>query len=262
VIPRRWYARALCSVVVLIVFATAALAQAEITQQGHLWVSFDGELTPHALPRTALVPVRAAIGAKIATTDGQDPPQLQRISIAINRNGHFDPVGLPLCGLAEIKTATNASALASCRSSLVGEGHFSANVRFSNQAPFPSEGKVYAFNSRLHGRPAILAHVYGTKPVSNSYVLPFVLKPAKGTYGAILSATVPQAIGDSGSITGLQLSLGRNFTYRGKRRSYLSGVCPAPKGVYVASFPFARARFTFEETTLTSTLTRSCRVKR
>ena len=31
-----------------------------------------------------------------------------------------------------------------------------------------AEGKLYAFNGRWHGRPAILAHVYGTKPVPTS----------------------------------------------------------------------------------------------
>jgi hypothetical protein len=239
----------------------AAFAQAEVTQRDDVRVFFDGKITPHALPRSGSIPVRISIGAKIASTDGQDPPAVQRISIAINRNGHLNPVGLPLCGLAEIKTASNTSALASCRPSLVGEGHFSASVGFSNQAPFPSRGMVYAFNSRLHGRPAILAHVYGTKPVSTSYVLPFEIKPSKGTYGAVLSASVPKAIGESGSITGLQLSLGRSFTYHGKRRSYLSAACPAPEGTNGASFNFARASFAFQETTLTSTLTRSCRVK-
>ncbi len=73
---------------------------------------------------------------------------------------------------------------------------------------------------------------------------------------------MPQALGDSGTITGLSLTLGRNFTYRGKPHSYISAGCPAPKGITLAAFPFARARFSFAQATLTSTLTRSCRVKR
>jgi hypothetical protein len=48
--------------------------------------------------------------------------------------------------------------------------------------------------------------------------------------------------------------------FHGKRRSYLSASCPAPKGFPGAAFPFARASFGFGKQTLTSTLTRSCRV--
>jgi hypothetical protein len=234
------------------------LAQAEVIQRGTLRVSFEGKLIPKTLPRAGSAPVKVAVGAKIATTDGKDPPQLRRITIAINRNGHFTPQGLPVCPLAKIQPTTNADALAACRSSLVGEGSFSAKVLFTQQAPFPAAGKVLAFNSVLHGRPAILAHVYGTQPVPTSFTLPFEVRPSKGTFGTVLSASLPEVTGNSGYITGLQLTLGRNFSVDGRRRSYFSAGCPAAKGFPGAIFTFARASFAFAKKTLTSTLTRSC----
>jgi hypothetical protein len=234
------------------------LAQAEIVQKGPVRLSFEGKLTPHTLPRHGAAPVKVAVAAKIAATNGQTPPQLRRIAIAINRNGHFEPKGLPLCPLREIQPATTANALAACRSSLVGEGRFEAKVLFTQQAPFPSQGKVYAFNSTIDGKPAILAHVYGTKPVPTSFTLPFQLKTTKGTFGTVLAASLPQVTGNSSYITGLSLTLGRNFSVHGKRRSYLSAGCPAPKGFPGASFPFAKASFGFVKQTVSSTLTRSC----
>lgn len=233
----------------------------EITQRGGLRVSFDGSLTPHALPRSGKAPVRVTVGAKIATADGKTPPQLRKISIAINRNGRFDPTGLPICRLDRIQPSTNQDALAACRSSLVGEGQFSAKVLLAGQAPFPSNGKVYAFNSRLNGRPAILAHVYGPQPAPASYTLPFVLSEAKGTFANVLTASLPAVTADSGYITGLEMTLGRNFSYKGKRRSYLSAGCPAPPGFPGAAFPFAKASFGFAKQTVISTLTRSCGVR-
>lgn len=246
----------------LLALGLATLAQAEIKQQGDLRISFDGELTPHALPRTGSAPVKVAVGAKIAATNGATPPQLRRISIAINRNGHFTPAGLPICSLKEIQPSTTADALKACRRSLVGEGSFSAKVLLPQQAPFPSQGKVFAFNGTFNGAPAVLAHVYGTNPVPTSYTIPFAISPTKGTYGTVLSASLPQVTSDWGYVTGLQMTLGRTFTYRGHKRSYLSAACPAPKGISLASFPFARARFDFGKRTVTSTLTRSCKVKR
>ena len=58
------------------------------------------------------------------------------------------------------------------------------------------------------------------------------------------------------------MNLGRNFTYRGKRRSYLSASCPAPKGFSRAPFPLARAGFAFKGgRKLGATLVRSCGVR-
>lgn len=246
----------------LLALGLATLAQAEIKQQGDLRVSFDGELTPHALPRTGSAPVKVAVGAKIAATNGATPPQLRRISIAINRNGHFTPAGLPICSLKEIQPSTTDDALKACRRSLVGEGSFSAKVLLPQQAPFPSAGKVFAFNGTFNGAPAVLAHVYGTNPVPTSYTIPFAISSTKGTYGTVLSASLPQVTSDWGYVTGLQMTLGRTFTYRGQKRSYLSAACPAPKGFPGAVFPFARASFAFAgKKALTSTLTRSCGVR-
>ncbi len=239
----------------------SAATTSEITQRGHLRVSFDGKLAPHALPRQGSAPVKVTVGAKISTTDGKTPPQLRKISIAINRNGHFDPTGIPVCRLDQIQPSTNADALAACRSSLIGEGRFSAKVLLAGQAPFPSNGKVYAFNSRLQGKPAILAHVYGTQPAPASYTLPFVISQAKGTFANVLTASLPAVTSNSGYITGLQMTLGKSFSYQGKRRSYLSAGCPAPKGFPGAAFPFAKASFGFGKQTVTSTLTRDCGVR-
>jgi hypothetical protein len=247
----------------LLALGLTALAQAEITQKGDLRVAFQGALTPHALPRSGTAPVKVSVGAKIATTNGSNPPQLRRITIAINRNGRFDPSGLPLCSLRDIQPTTTADALAACRSSLIGEGSFSAKVLLPQQAPFPSAGKVFAFNGSYKGKPAILAHVYGPKPIPTSYTIPFAIGTARGTFGTVLSASLPQVTSDWGYVTGLSITLGRTFSSHGKRRSYLSAECPAPKGFPGATFPFAKASFAFGgRGTLTSTLTRSCRARR
>jgi hypothetical protein len=239
-----------------------ATAQAVVIQRSGIKVSFEGKLAPKKLPRHGSAPVRVAVGAKIAGVEGKDPPQLQTISIAINRYGHFDPTGLPICTERDIQPATNQNALKACRDSLVGVGSFEAKVLLSQQSPFPAQGKMYAFNAEIHGKPAILAHVYGTNPVPTSFTFPFELAPSKGTYGTILKAKLPQATGNSGYITGLAMNLGRNFSYKGKRRSYLSASCPAPKGFSKAVFPLAHAGFAFKGgRKLGSTLVRTCGVR-
>ena len=239
-----------------------AASASEIVQRRGVRVRFDGKLTPRALPRHGAAPVGIVVDAEITSTDSADPPQLRRISIAINRHGHFDSAGLSRCRLRDIQPSTTVNALDACRDSLVGEGHFSANVKLPEQSPFPSEGKVLAFNGRMQGKPVILAHIYGTQPVPTSYVLPFLISESRGTYGTVLEASLPQATGNWGYVTGLRMNLRRRFSANGKRRSYLSAGCPAPPGFPSVVFPLARTSFDFAGgMTLVSILSRNCKAR-
>lgn len=238
--------------------SSPAASASEVSQSGGVRVSFHGSLAPRALPRHGSKPVVASVGAKIVPLSDSAPTQLRRIEIAVNRNGYFAPGSLPVCHVAEIQPATTSAALASCRRSLVGEGTFSARVLLPEQAPFPSTGKVYAFNGRWHGHPAILAHVYGTEPLPVSYTLPFQLLPQSGTFGTILRASLPAVTGGSGYITGLSLAFGRGARARG----YVRAGCPAPAGFRSVSFPFARVDFAFAGgPKVGSTLTRTCKAE-
>jgi hypothetical protein len=238
----------------------ASAAPAEVVQKGGVRVAFDGSISPQLLPRRGLAPVAVAVGVRISTVGKKPLPQLTRISIGINRHGHLDPTGLPVCEIDDIQPATSERALEACRGSLVGSGHFSASVALSKQAAFPSEGKLLAFNGTYRGRPAILAHVFGPRPVPTSFTLPFQITRAGGSFATVLTAVLPKA--DDNSVTGLDLNLQRTFTFRGRRHSYASAGCPAPKGFSGASFPFAAAAVDFADgRALKSTLVRSCRAR-
>jgi hypothetical protein len=254
--------RALVVACALALLGLSSLASAEVVQKGHLRVAFSGEFSPRALPRQGTAPIAVAIGGRISTTDGRPPPQLRRITLEINRSGHLGAVGLPSCDLDDIQPSTNQGALVACGGALVGSGYFTANVELPEQAPFPSRGKVLAFAGREHGKPVILAHVYGPEPVPTSYTLLFEIGRSTGTFGTVLTASLPQVTSDWGFVTGLDLRLSRRFTYRGSGRSYLSAGCPAPPGFPGATFPLARASFAFAGgTTIASVLNRACKAK-
>ncbi len=182
--------------------------------------------------------------------------------MAINRHGRLNPTGLQRCHYHQIQPASTREALQACRRSLVGVGGFQANVALPDQSPFPSDGKVLAFNGVLHGRPVIYAHIYGTKPVPISQLIPFRIHRIEGTYRVVLSAELPRVAANWGYVSGLSLTLRRTFRYRGRIRSYLSAGCPAPAGFDAAAYPFARASFGFDNgRTLRSNLIRRCKVQ-
>jgi hypothetical protein len=239
-----------------------ALALGEVIQIGNVRVAVSGDLSPTKLPRNGAAPIAVSVGGKITSTDAAGPPQLRKMEIAINRNGRFTTRGLPLCRIGHIDPSTSDEALSACRSSLIGSGSFSADVKFPEQSPFPSNGKILAFNGRLRGQPAILAHIFGTKPVPTSYVLPFSISPSKGTFGTVLTASLPRVTGEWGYVTGVSIKLWRRFSFDGRRQSYLSAGCPAPAGFPSASFRLVRTSFSFADgKDFTTTLSRRCKVK-
>jgi hypothetical protein len=230
-----------------------SLASAEVAAKGGVRVSVAGKLRPTRLPRSGAAPVAVSVAGHITATKPGALPKLEAISIAINSHGRVNNRGVPRCRLGHIEPSTSAEALAACRSSLIGEGRFSANVKLPEESPFPSEGKVLAFNGKLDGKPAIFAHIYGTEPVPTSYVLPFLITKTHGTYGTVLQASLPKVTGEWGYVTGVSLDLQSRF---------LSAGCPAPKGFPGAVFPLMHTSFGFGGgLKLQSTLNRSCKVR-
>jgi Divergent InlB B-repeat domain len=236
-------------------------AASEVIEKRDLRVSVRGDLSPKSLPRTGSAPVMVTIGGRISTLDGATPPQLRQISIAINRYGHFRLNRLPKCSVARIQPATNAQAMKACGDALVGTGNFAAQVLLPQQAPFPSQGNVLAFNGTWRGQPALLAHIYGMKPIPTSYTVPFLISnTGDGTYGTVLTAELPQVTSEWGSVRGLTLNIGRK--QGGNEHAYITANCPAPKRFTSAPYTLARVSFAFTGgPTLTQTLGRSCRVR-
>lgn len=245
-----------------VALATLSPARAEVTQRGDLRVSFGGRLKPHRLPRSGTAPVKVSFTGRIGTIDGSAPPQLRRIAIEINRDGRLDRAGVPVCRMGQIQPASNANALLSCARAKVGEGTFSADVLLPSQAPFPSVGKILAFNGLFHGRAAILVHVYGTQPVPTSYTLPFLItRRRQGAFRTVLSASLPKITSGWGYVTGMSITLGRTFRSHGRVHGYLRAGCSAPSGFPGAVFTLARASFGFRHEALSVALTRSCRAR-
>ena len=153
------------------------------------------------------------------------------MQIELNRNGHLDYTGLPLCPYDAIQPASSARALGACRPALVGQGSFTAEITLGTQDPYPIKGKLLAFNGKSKGKPVLFGQIYAPHPFATSFVIVFAIdERTKGTFGTTLSAHLPSTLGSWGKLTGIELRLSRHYKYKGKSRSYLSAGCPAPKG--------------------------------
>src|SRR3954454_21787252 len=243
--------------------AAVAASEAEVIQKGNLRVKFDADFVPHQLPRTHPAPVQIEIKGEIATTDGSHPPPLQWLEVELNRNGRLSTAGLPACSAALLQSTSSEEANARCGRALVGHGNFTADIALGTNKPVTSTGRILAFNGRRAGKPALLLHFFGGVPVRFTLIVPLRIgHRTDGQFGTVLRARIPKLANGFGSITQIDLTLGRRWSFAGKRRSYLSAACSAPTDFTAVPFSFARARFRFEDRPeIRSTLTKSCRVR-
>lgn len=250
-------------VVAIVAAASAGVAQGELTREGNLIVSLQGDISPRALPRDRLAPVTVHIEGAVKTLNGSQPPQLRRLAIALNSHGRVFSRGLPVCTAGRLQQTSTKGALSICGPALVGRGRFEARVALPTLVPFPAKGALLAFNGRRGDRQAILIHVYGTKPTPVTLILPLTIDRGRGgTFGTLLSARFPRIAADLGYVTRVEFTIGRRYRHEGRMHSFLSARCAAPAGFPGAIFPFAKGTFIFaNDQKLATSLIRDCRVR-
>jgi hypothetical protein len=250
--------------VLAVALAAAGSAQAIRGQEGDVVVSFDGGISPRALPRSGTAPVAVRIDSSFKSAAALDPPpQLRTIAIAINRRGKIFDRGLPTCRVREIQPTTIAAAKRICGGAIVGRGHVQARVHLENQPPFTFKGPMLVFNAeRADGDRRLLAQVYGLKPPS-AFVLSFRIVRQPGQLGTVIKTSLPTSARKWAYVTHFDMKLRRLYSYRGRQRSYVNAGCPAPPGFTIGLYRFAKATFGFAGgTEVTTELIRECAVRK
>jgi hypothetical protein len=208
--------------------AAGALAKPHVIRAGHLFLTDDGGISPKKLPRNRRVPISAFIRASIGTTDGSHPPAVKTLNIDFDRSFQVNARGLPACHKNQLENRTTRAAKQACRRSIIGSGQGAVEVAFPDQTPFTAKGPVVLFNGGVRGRTTLLlVHTYVAVPAPTAVIVPVTISPIrKGRYGLRTVAQVPTITGGFGSITQFNITINRKFSYKGKKRSYLTGRCP------------------------------------
>jgi hypothetical protein len=230
----------------VVVFAAAgiALGASSITkvriQAGNLLVIGEGGFSPSALPRNVDTPITIFGKGHLGTVDGSLPPVLKTIEFEFDKHGSIQTEGLPVCTSGKLQATTVPQARKLCPGAIVGKGFGHAVVKFPEQAPIPVSSPITIFNGpRIGGDPSILAHFYTTVPVAVAFVIPVRIETIhNGRYGYRVNAEIPKIANGFGIPISGSIRIGRRWTYRGVRHSYINARCPDGRLQAVGQFGF------------------------
>ena len=211
--------------------AAAALAGPVVTGRDGNTQSIDSVIKPKRLPKDRAAP--ATLEVSTSTTSTTDPAGVPspavHATIDFDRNAAIFTKGLPTCSPSQVTGKSTEEAERACGRAKIGSGKALAYLRSSRVYEVPQT--VTAFNgSPEGGRPVVILHTYGTTPLQASLVLVgTVTRYDKEGYGPRLDLEIPLIAGGTGALKEFQVRINRRWTYKGRKRSFISARCPSSK---------------------------------
>lgn len=241
----------------LVGLALAGGAQAQRIRVGDIVLTAEGGFSPTRLPRHEDAPITIHGGGTISTVSGALPPILETIDVEFDRHGSIETLGLPKCTMAKLDSTLTKQARKACPGAIVGRGRGRALVAFPEDPPIKVESPITLFNGpEKHGDPTVIAHAYTTYPAPVTVLVPIDIERIhKGVYGYRAKARIPKLAGGSGIPIAGHLTIGRRWTYRGVRHSYVNARCET-------GHLQARVEAAFKDHTfLSGVFVKACRVR-
>ncbi|HEX6753482.1 MAG TPA: hypothetical protein VF093_07870 [Solirubrobacterales bacterium] len=255
---RTWLLALVAVGVTLFALAGTADAIKVHLRLGDLLITGEGGVTPTRLPKDRDAPITIYGGGTISTVSGAYPPVIKDINFEFDKHGSVVTTGLPVCTSAKLQATTVAAARKNCPGAIVGKGFGRGVVVFPEQPAIPVSSPITLFNGpKKGGNDTVFAHFYTTVPAPVAFVIPIVIqKISKGVYGYRTEARIPPIAGGNGIPLSGHLTIGKKWTYKGKRYSYVNARCATGRLQ-------ARGEFGFRDgTLLKGTFFQPCQVKR
>jgi hypothetical protein len=205
--------------------SAASAAAAALLEVNDLVIRADGAFEPRLLPKRQFAPISFEGHIDISAKSGGRPAALERIELGFDRDGRLSTGGLPTCAATEVAGASPGEARRLCANAIVGRGHVEASIDLSS-GPVTASSPLTIFNGRAEaGHPTVVLHAQTTAPATQTFaiVVPIERRPGPFRYWATLR--IPPIAGGHGSLTHIDIQVGRRFRAGGHQRSYVSAHC-------------------------------------
>lgn len=235
---------AILAAVLALVGIGSALAAKKVTKVhlvvGNIVVDGEGGFTPTALPKNVDAPITLWGRGKIDTVDGNYPPVLKTIEFEFDKHGSVDTLGLPKCSKSRLVATTVPQARKLCPGSIVGTGFGKAVVLFPEQGPIKASSPITLFNGpEIGGDPTLYAHAYLTVGGPTTFIVPIRIEHIhNGRYGYRVNVEIPRIAGGYGVPLSGSIRVGRKWTFKGQKHSFVNASCPDGRLQAIGEFTF------------------------
>ena len=113
-------------------------------------------------------------------------------------------------------------------------------VKFPEQAPIKVGSPITLFNGPKKGNDdTIIAHAHLDYPGPTTFIVPIVIeKIHKGSFGYRVNVKIPKIAGGYGHPIEGTAKVGKKWTYKGKKHSYINARCETGHFVVHGAFSF------------------------
>lgn len=238
-----------------LVFPASALAGGALVEYKDIVLRADGTFAPRTLPKRGFAPIRFQGHFDIESRSGARPATLTQAVIKFDSDGRLFAGDLPTCPAESIAQASVEEARAKCKGAIVGTGNVGATIALAGGL-VPASSELTVFNAPpIEGNPAIVLHAQTTVPGTQTFAIPVPIERIHGPYSYRATIDIPPIAAGLGSLTHLDVKIGRRFREGGRERSYVSARCSV--GVLLT-----RGRFTFSDgTVIEGSVEKFCRAK-
>lgn len=205
------------------VFASGA--DAALVEVDGIVLHADGAFQPRLLPRHGFAPISFQGHVDIGARGGGQPATLEEVVLGFDRDGRLSAGGLPTCAADRVANASPAEARRLCAGAIVGGGSVEASIALPS-GPVTARSPLTIFNGPPEaGHPTVVLHAQTTVPAIQTFAIavPIERRPGQFRYWAILR--IPPIAGGLGSLTHIDVNVGRRFQAGGRKRSYVSARC-------------------------------------
>lgn len=245
------------AILVAAIATAAAVAGPVVSGPDGNTQSIDSLIGPKKLSKKTFTPATLSVTTLTTSTTAANgvPSPAIRATIDFDKNAVLFTKGLPTCDPAKLQSQSTEVAEQVCGKAKIGGGKAIALLPVGSRV-YDVEQTVTAFNGQPKGgKPVVILHTYGTTPLQTTLVLVgTVSNYAKQGYGPRLDLEIPLLAGGSGALKEFQVTIKKQWRYKGQRRSFVSAKCPNSKKLK------ARGAFTYRDgQSLTALSTQTCK---
>jgi hypothetical protein len=223
----------------LVLLAAGIARGSASVESGSISLHVNAQFQPRLLPKHAFAPVEFAAQLRIRGRGVPMPPPLERIIVDFDRDGRLSVGGLPVCAPETIISATVAEARQLCRGAIVGRGEIEADVGLASGVVVARSPLTIFNGPSIGGHPTAVIHAQTSVPGTQTYAIVVPIEKRRGEFRYRATVDIPPIAGGLGSLTNLEVKIGRRYAVGGQQRSYVSARCSDGILRSHASFDFA-----------------------